>query len=174
MPSRRLQLTQNGFTGIELLIVLTVVAIVALLIANNIQEALAKGRDIERRTEINAIRDKLEEYWHANESYPADFTPLSLAAETLTDPSGGLILISPATASANKPASSYTLTNSQPIQEYTYAPYNCSAAEEAGSDEAGYSNRRNQRSSCYRGRTAGGNGSGNLQRMSELRPLQLA
>ena len=138
MPSYRLQLSQSGFTGIELLIVLTVIAIIALLVTNNIQEALAKGRDIERRSEINAIRDKLEEHWHANESYPADFTPLSLPAETLTDPSGNLILISPATASANKPASSYIQTSSRPTQEYTYVPYNCgSAANAPGNIDAG-------------------------------------
>ena len=139
MTNRRLQLSQSGFTGIELLIVLTVVAIIALLVANNIQEALAKGRDIERRSEINAIRDKLEEHWHDDESYPADFTPLNLSAETLTDPGGNLILISPATASANKPTSSYAQTNSRPAQEYTYIPYNCgSATDETGeeTDEA--------------------------------------
>ena len=138
MLSRRFSSSQSGFTGIELLIVLTIVAIVALLVANNIQEALAKGRDIERRSEINAIRDKLEEYWHANESYPADFTPLNITPDTLTDPSGNLILISPASDSANKPASSYAETSSQPSQEYTYAPYDCvSAADTGGEEEAG-------------------------------------
>ena len=135
MPNFRPPSSEKGFTGIELLIVLTVVAIVALLVANNIQEALAKGRDIERRSEINAIRDKLEEYWHANESYPADFTPLNLSADTLTDPGGNLILISPASDSANKPASSYAQTSSRPTQEYTYAPYDCGPRPAATGDE---------------------------------------
>ena len=145
------RLSQDGFTGIELLMVLTVVIIVALLVANNIQEALAKGRDIERRTELNAIQDKLEEHWHANESYPMDLTALGLAPEALTDPSGNLILVAAASASENKPASSYAQSSSRPEQEYTYAPYQCGpansqqqAAETGDNAEAGEAGNESQ------------------------------
>ena len=128
MPQHLKRLSQDGFTGIELLMVLTIVVIVALLVTNNIQEALAKGRDIERRTEINALQSKLEEYWHANESYPtdlADLIALGISPEALSDPNGNPILIAPVNPSSNKPASSYTRTSTRPEQEYTYAPYNC-------------------------------------------------
>ena len=128
MPQHLKRLSQDGFTGIELLMVLTIVIIVALLVTNNIQEALAKGRDIERRTEINALQSKLEEYWHANESYPtdlADLIALGISPGVLSDPNGNPILIAPANPSSNKPASSYTQTSTRPEQEYTYAPYNC-------------------------------------------------
>ena len=134
------RLSQDGFTGIELLIVLTIVIIVSLLVVNNIQEALAKGRDIERRTELNAIQDSLEEHWHANESYPMDLSALGLEPAVLTDPSGNAVFIAAASASANKPASSYAQASSQPEQEYTYAPYECGPANapegQTESDEA--------------------------------------
>lgn len=133
---RRLKSSENGFTGIEVLIVLTVVVIVALLVANNIRESVAKGRDIERRTDINAIQDALEEYWHSQEHYPADLTALGgLADDALTDPAGNPILVAPAEESDNKPSSGYNSAE-QPEQEYTYAPYQC-GAEGAGETEDG-------------------------------------
>ena len=119
--------------------VLTIVIIVTLLVTNNIQEALAKGRDIERRTEINAMQSKLEEYWHANESYPADLSALltlGIAPGTLSDPSGNPILVVPASSSSNQPSSSYTQTSTRPAQEYTYAPFNCPKANAEQTEES--------------------------------------
>ena len=115
--------SQRGFTGIEVLIVLTIIAIVSILVVNNIQESLARGRDIERRTDINEIQDRLEEYWHANESYPTDLISLNLQEALLTDPNGNLILAAAGSDSSNRPGSSYGVE--QPDQEYTYAPYDC-------------------------------------------------
>ncbi|MYB40545.1 type II secretion system protein [Candidatus Saccharibacteria bacterium] len=127
---RRLKLSESGFTGIEVLIVLTIVIIVALLVANNVQESVARGRDIERRSDINAIQDALEEYWHSQEHYPTDLAALGgINSDILTDPNGNLILISAPAESDNKPSSSYTSAE-QPEQEYTYAPYQCGGETE--------------------------------------------
>ncbi len=132
------KLSQGGFTVIEILIVLTIVLVVAFLVANNIQGSVAKGRDIERRTDINAIQDALEAYWHTYEHYPSDLLAvLNIEIDISTDPTGNIILISPPSSSANKPASSYNAT--QPEQEYTYVPYQCSdltAADETNEEEA--------------------------------------
>lgn len=131
------KLSQGGFTVIEILIVLTIVLVVAFLVANNIQGSVAKGRDIERRTDINAIQDALEAYWHTYEHYPSDLAVLNIEIDISTDPTGNIILFSPPSSSANKPASSYNAT--QPEQEYTYAPYQCSdltAADETNEEEA--------------------------------------
>ena len=140
------KLSQSGFTGIELLIVLTIVIIVALLVANNISEAVAKGRDIERRSDIDAIQDALEQYWHSEEHYPTDLTALGLNIDVLTDPSGNSILIATATDSDNQPATSYT-AGARPEQEYTYAPYQCGSEtdtteviEETGATETSNGN----------------------------------
>ena len=126
MPARLKQLSQKGFTGIEVLIVLTIAIIVAILVANNIQESIARGRDIERQIDINAIQTKLEEYWHSNEHYPAELIGLSINGAFLTDPSGNFILVRPE-SSNNKPDSGYSV--SMPEQEYIYAPYECGPIE---------------------------------------------
>lgn len=128
MLSHLKKIKENGFTGIEILIVLTIVAIVALLVTNNISESVAEARDIERRTDISNIQNALEEYWHTNESYPVDLTTLNIETIFLTDPNNNIVLITPPTDSSNKPSSSYTVA--QPDQEYTYAPYQCSEANE--------------------------------------------
>lgn len=139
MSNRLKKLYEHGFTGIEILIVLTILAIIALLVTNNIQESIAKGRDIERQTDIGNIQNALEEYWHTHESYPTDLTSLNINIISLTDPNDNTILITPSTDSSNKPTSSYTVA--KPEQEYTYTPYQCSLAaapedeEDAPEDE---------------------------------------
>ena len=103
------------------------------MVVNNIQESLARGRDIERRTDINEIQDRLEEHWHANESYPADLISLNLQEALLTDPNGNLILVASVSDSGNRPGSSYGVE--QPDQEYTYAPFDCGSEVETGTVE---------------------------------------
>ncbi len=133
MSGRFRNLSQSGFTVIEILIVLTIVLIIALLVVNNLQDSVAKGRDIERRTDINATQEALEGYWHSYEHYPADLTTLGIDGEILIDPSANAILISPATRSQNKPVSGYA--EAQPEQEYTYAPYQCGNPTESQAAE---------------------------------------
>ena len=133
MSARFRNLSQSGFTVIEILIVLTIVLIIALLVVNNLQDSVAKGRDIERRTDINAIQKALEEYWHSYEHYPAVLITLGIDDEILIDPSTNAILISPATQSQNKPVSGYTEV--QPEQEYSYAPYQCDNPTESETAE---------------------------------------
>ncbi|MCY3804338.1 MAG: hypothetical protein OXF85_00455 [Candidatus Saccharibacteria bacterium] len=118
---------QSGFTGIELLMVLVIVIIVAVLVTNNIQQANAKARDLERRSDINAIHDALEDYWHLNEAYPGDLNGVSIDEANTLDPSGNSIIANPAEASTHKPVSSYAVD--QPQNEYTYAPYNCEISQ---------------------------------------------
>lgn len=74
---KRLRTSQSGFTIIELLIVIVVIAILAGLVLNafgNIQE---RARDTERRSDINAIHTQLELYYSDNGSYPAALTDLT-------------------------------------------------------------------------------------------------
>ena len=136
--------SQAGFTMVELLIVLTIVTIVALLVANNIEEAISKARNVERRNDIDNIQRALESYWHEHESYPEDLNSLDISFESLTDPSGGYISVIPASSSNNKPDSGYKTSkpvaeeaseeaeteseeaeSPKPAAEYTYAAYDC-------------------------------------------------
>jgi len=61
---------QEGFTIIELLIVIAIIGILATLVLTNFQGAQAKGRDTVRKTDINSLYQKLEEYYNDNGGYP--------------------------------------------------------------------------------------------------------
>ena len=62
---------QGGFTLLELLIVIVIIGILALLIVPNVVSAPKKSRDAKRKTDLKAIRDKVEEYFVDNGAYPA-------------------------------------------------------------------------------------------------------
>jgi len=62
---------QKGFTIIELLIVIAIIAILAGLVLNNFQGAQAKARDAQRVNKINALHSKLEEFHNEANGYPS-------------------------------------------------------------------------------------------------------
>src|SRR5438445_1309759 len=69
----------DGFTLLELLIVIVIIGILALLIIPNITSAPKKARDTQRKTDLTAVRKGLEEYYVNNNSYPAgtDYTGMN-------------------------------------------------------------------------------------------------
>ena len=67
----------GGFTLLELLIVIVIIGILALLIIPNITSAPKKARDTQRKTDIQAIRKGLEEYFVNNNAYPTDLNTLT-------------------------------------------------------------------------------------------------
>lgn len=93
----------QGFTIVELLIVIVVIGILAALVLNSFQGVQARARDTERRTDINALATQLEVYYNDNGGYPAlanitdtSATPWAstnlkgLDLEALKDPKGVL------------------------------------------------------------------------------------
>jgi prepilin-type N-terminal cleavage/methylation domain-containing protein len=89
---------QEGFTIVELLIVIVVIGILAALVVTTFTGIQQKARDTERQTDIKAIHGQLEAYYAQNGSYPAlaqvnDATWRStnmkgLDSEALKDPKG--------------------------------------------------------------------------------------
>lgn len=67
---------QKGFTIVELLIVIVVIAILAALVLNTFAGVQQRARDTERTTDIKAIASQLEVYYADNGNYPS-FTELS-------------------------------------------------------------------------------------------------
>ncbi len=84
---------QQGFTIIELLIVIAIIAILAGLVLNNFQGAQAKARDTQRVTRINAIHSKLEEFYNEANGYPAAAQTTTnfpgIDTKAVNDPRGG-------------------------------------------------------------------------------------
>ena len=98
---KSLRKVQKGFTIIELLIVIAIIAILAGLVLNNFQGAQAKARDTQRITDINNIHSKLEEYYNENGAYPQTFTAATfpgIDSGSLTDADGTSIVINAAVA----------------------------------------------------------------------------
>lgn len=113
----------QGFTIVELLIVIVVIGILAALVLNSFTGVQARARDTERRTDINAIATQLEVYYNDNGGY-------ATAAQLLDDAAGGWVetnlkgfdktaLTDPKAFKVNAAGGSYT---------YTPAPAGCTGA----------------------------------------------
>jgi type II secretion system protein G len=84
---------EQGFTIVELLIVIVVIGILAALVITTFTGIQQRARDTERTTDINAIRGHLEAYYADNGFYPqnSDLTTANLPgldSEALTAPGG--------------------------------------------------------------------------------------
>lgn len=60
----------QGFTIVELLIVIVVIGILATLVIVTFTGIQQKGRDTERKTDINALQGHVESYYAQTGSYP--------------------------------------------------------------------------------------------------------
>ena len=63
--------TQQGFTIVELLIVIVVIGILAALVITTYNGIQQKGRNTERTTDLKAIQGQLEAFYASNGRYPA-------------------------------------------------------------------------------------------------------
>src|SRR5215217_495430 len=61
----------SGFTIAELLIVIVVIGILATLVIVTFAGIQQKGRDSQRKTDINAVQSHVEAYYAQTGSYPA-------------------------------------------------------------------------------------------------------
>jgi len=88
--------SEGGFTLVELLIVIVVIAILAAIVINTFSGVQARARDTERQTDVKAVASQLEVYYTDNGYYPTPTqmagTPLTLfqglSEDAITDPQG--------------------------------------------------------------------------------------
>ncbi len=111
------KLKQQGFTIVELLIVIVVIGILAALVITTFTGIQQKARNTERETDIKALQGQIEAYYAQNGKYPTldnmnsstfrSTDMKGLDAEALKDPKGSAQTLV-ATAGAN--AYAYTVT----------------------------------------------------------------
>jgi prepilin-type N-terminal cleavage/methylation domain-containing protein len=86
----------KGFTIIEVLVVIAIIAILTTLIFPSLNNMKKKNRDAERIADISSIQLGLALYYsqHPTRGYPkdindnSDFSPKYVTADSLTDPDG--------------------------------------------------------------------------------------
>lgn len=69
---RNIKKRKKGFTLIEVLIVVGIIALLVVIFAQNTLSQLAKSRDAERKTDLQDIKIAFEHYYDDNNIYPTD------------------------------------------------------------------------------------------------------
>jgi len=63
-------MNKRGFTLIELVLVMGILAILSTIILGNFNTTLKKGRDAQRKNDFSQIQKALENYYEDNQTYP--------------------------------------------------------------------------------------------------------
>ncbi len=80
---------KRGFTLIELLVTISILGVLAALIAGNFITSLKKGRDARRKTDLEQIQKAVEMYYEDKKAYPTFTFPFgSKLCETVNCVSG--------------------------------------------------------------------------------------
>ena len=100
---------KKGFTIIEMLIVVTIIAVLAGLILRGMGGALPRSRDARRLGDLKNIQNMLELYYTKHNTYPTDLDTLAndLSTTLPKDPSTG----SPYCYTASNPTLDNTIYN---------------------------------------------------------------
>jgi len=114
----------KGFTIVELLIVIVVIAILATLVIVTFTGIQQKARDSQRQTDINAVDSHLEAYYAENGKYPT-LTNLTTSSWLTTNMKGldPQALVSPKNNNISGNAS--TTTSTTDAYGYVTTPSGC-------------------------------------------------
>jgi general secretion pathway protein G len=72
-----LKASQNGFTLVELLVVISIISVLVTVIAGGFRSSQARGRDVQRKSDLKQVANSLELYYSDYGKYP-DSVPWGL------------------------------------------------------------------------------------------------
>lgn len=106
----------KGFTLLEMLIVMSIIAILTSVLWANFFSSLAKGRDSRRKQDLEAISRALELYYNDNKAYP---TALPGPATPFAHPTdSSVIYMSNIPADPSYPGSTYCYPTPEAISQF--------------------------------------------------------
>lgn len=109
----KLSRNNSGFTIVELLVVIVVIAILVALTLPNLFGLQRRARDDDRKNDLKNVQTALESYFTDEQNYPAALATLAPDYLTAvpTDPQGNAYTYTPAPASCtDSSCTSYTLS----------------------------------------------------------------
>lgn len=114
----------QGFTIVELLIVIVVIGILAALVITTYNGIQQKARNTERTTDINAVQGQLEAYYAEKGTYPSTADLGTNGANNVTWIAANMKgLDKEALSDPNANPHDYSLSNSGPVaSKYDYEP----------------------------------------------------
>ncbi len=143
---RKLLNRQDGFTLLELLIVIVIIGILAVLIIPNLTSGPQRARDAQRKSDLRNVKTALETYFNDSNAYPAgNYAGLAAILQPSyikvvpVDPKGGtaaapIYVYTPTCAGTPSVCTSYVLqatvenTNDKDIKSGTTNTYEVSSA----------------------------------------------
>lgn len=107
----KLKTNQRGFTIVELLVVIVVIAILVALTLPNLFGLQRRARDDARKNDLKNVQQALETYFNDNNNYPDALADLATdyINAVPADPQGGAYTYTPAPVSCTTACQSYTL-----------------------------------------------------------------
>lgn len=117
-----------GYTLVELIIVMLIIAIVVTIIFVFIPNAQRQARDTERQSDIDTLHSRLEDYYQDKGSYPSTISTTifpRLDPDALKDPSGQSIRLDSPVADQAAARSSTNPDEAGPHYSYTPYPTGC-------------------------------------------------
>lgn len=113
---------QEGFTIVELLIVIVVIGILAAIVLTTYSGIQAKARNAKRQTDINSVQTQVEAYFASTGHYPS-FADLSSSSWDTTNMKS---LDQSALHDPSASTAGITLSQTAGDKVYQYAPLNSS------------------------------------------------
>jgi type IV pilus assembly protein PilE len=101
---------QRGFTLVELMIAVAIVAILAAIALPSYQESVQKGKRSDAKTGLVDAASRLEQFYLDNKTYTTDMTDLGYGAATNVDTTDGYYKMTVAASAGCTIASCFTVS----------------------------------------------------------------